>query len=145
MNLMTMLNRGAAAAPKPALNAAARRAIAAARAQWLNAMLVDQIRMWWEIGQRQTEQLQGLIHTLALAAYAGTHQNGGSTETPAVQAILRAIQAVEVCALNGAIMTAEYARQLSGACGHARTIVVHCNDASVLHAAQVMQSKRGNL
>ena len=61
MNLLALLNRGAAHAPKPpAYPPSVVKAAEQARAQWLNALLVDQTRAWMDLGAEQPDVLSGL-------------------------------------------------------------------------------------
>lgn len=135
MNLFTILNRGAAHAPKPPEHTAAVvRAAEATRAQWLNALLVDQTRAWMDLGESQPDVLSGLAVVLTCAGFVHVHDTR-SADTPELRIIRGAISAGTACSANGCRISVEDARAFSAAAHHAEVIIRAGTVAGIIHAA----------
>lgn len=144
MNLMSFLNAGARHAPSDAdrrqaiVNAAAE----ASRAQWLKALLVDELRAWEQIGDRDPELINAMTSMLTLAGFVHVYDTRNA-DTPDLRVIRGAISAAAQCAERGCKVTADDARAFSAACERAQQIINHGSVAAIVHAAQSMRGLVG--
>lgn len=143
MNLLALLNRGAAHAPKPpAYPPSVVKAAEQARAQWLNALLVDQTRAWMDLDAEQPDVLSGLAVVLTCAGFVHVHDTR-STDTPELRIIRGAISAGAACSANGCRIRAEDARAFSAAAHHAAVIIQSGTIAGIIHAAESIRKTIG--
>lgn len=136
MNLMALLNRGAAHAPSDAQRQQARidSVTEETRAKWLNALLVDQTRAWMTIGEHDPGVLEGMAVMLTLAGMAHVY-DVKNTDTPDIRIIRGGISAATQCAAMGGKVTVEDARAFSSAAVRAQVIIQHASAAAIIHAA----------
>jgi hypothetical protein len=132
MNLSAFLARGAAYAP-PSVDPVAV-ACEATRAQWLNALLVDQTRAWMAIGEADEDTLTGMTTMLAIAGMADVFDSR-SADTPALRVIRGAISASDQCKQRGCVVRVEDARAWSAAAERAVGIIQHCTHGAIQSAA----------
>lgn len=147
MNLMTFLNRGAAHAPDPAVAQAAALAKAAetARANWLNALLVDQTRAWMNVGSADRDTINGMTTMLLLAGFAAAYDSG-DIETPDIRVIRGAISAADQCVhQRGGVISAADAQAFTSAAERAVTITRAASVDAILHASTKAQDLLGML
>ncbi len=143
MNLLALLNRGAAHAPKPpAYPPSVVKAAEQARAQWLNALLVDQTRAWMDLGAEQPDVLSGLAVVLTCAGFVHVHDTR-RTDTPELRIIRGAISAGASCSANGCRIRHEDARAFSAAAHHAAVIIQSGTIAGIIHAAESIRKTVG--
>ena len=143
MNLLALLNRGAAHAPKPpAYPPSVVKAAEQARAQWLNALLVDQTRAWMDLGAEQPDVLSGLAVVLTCAGFVHVHDTRRN-DTPQLRIIRGAISAGAACSANGCRIRAEDARAFSAAAHHAAVIIQSGTIAGIIHAAESIRKTVG--
>ena len=143
MNLFDVLNRGAAHAPKPPTHPpSVVKAAEKARAQWLNALLVDQTRAWMDLGAEQPDVLSGLAVVLTCAGFVHVHDTR-RTDTPELRIIRGAISAGTSCSANGCRIRAEDARAFSAAAHHAAVIIQSGTIAGIIHAAESIRKTIG--
>lgn len=143
MNLFTLLNRGADHAPKlPQYTAQQLRAVERTRAQWLNALLVDQTRAWMDLGAEQPDVLSGLAVVLTCAGFVHVHDTRRN-DTPQLRIIRGAISAGASCSANGCRIRAEDARAFSAAAQHAAVIIRAGTVAGIIHAAESIRKTVG--
>ena len=143
MNLLALLNRGAAHAPKPpAYPPSVVKAAEQARAQWLNALLVDQTRAWMDLGAEQPDVLSGLAVVLTCAGFVHVHDTR-RTDTPELRIIRGAISAGASCSVNGCRIRHEDARAFSAAAHHAAVIIQSGTIAGIIHAADSIRKTIG--
>ena len=96
MNLMSFLQRGtkhAPVAPDPVTAAAEK-----TRAIWRNALLVDQLRAWSNIGSSEPGALNGLATLLTLAGFALAYDKPNA-DSPVVRIIRGGLSAARQCAI----------------------------------------------
>ncbi len=143
MNLLALLSRGAAHAPKPpAYPPSVVKAAEQARAQWLNALLVDQTRAWIDLGAEQPDVLSGLAVVLTCAGFVHVHDTR-RTDTPELRIIRGAISAGASCSANGCRIRHEDARAFSAAAHHAAVIIQSGTIAGIIHAAESIRKTVG--
>lgn len=138
MNLFAMIARGAAHAPKPQLPAAVVRAAEASRAQWLNALLVDETRAWMDLGEAQREVLSGLVTLLTLAGFLLVHDTRDA-DSADLRVIRGGISTADGCGQAGNVIREADARALSAAVGRARSVIMAGTVPGIIHAAQEMR------
>lgn len=141
MNLFTLLNRGAALAPKPKPPTAQVRAAEKARAEWCNGLLVDATRAWLDVGEAQPHVLNGLAILLSLAGFVHAHESG--ERTPEFDSIQKAMAAAKRCALSGDIVTADEAHAFGEAAQHAQAIIRAGSVEAIIHAAVAIRQTAG--
>lgn len=105
-------------------------AVAKARAQWLDALLVDETAAWMSTYQQRPDVLRGLTAVLGLAALAKQHDDGHG-DSAHVRVIRGALSTVEQCGKAGGSLTTETVQALSIAAKHAREVIEHCSDAAI--------------
>lgn len=139
MNLMSFLNAGARHAPSDAerQQRAINEASEASRAQWLNALVVDELRAWEQIGDSDPGLIRAMSSMLTLAGFVHFYDTK-SADTPDLRVIRGAISAAAQCAERGCKVSADDARAFSAACERAAGIVRRGSAAAIVHAAQSM-------
>jgi len=144
VNLMNFLNAGARHAPSDAdrQQAAINEAAEASRAQWLNALLVDELRAWEQIGDRDPAVIYSMSSMLTLAGFVHVYDKRNA-DTPDIRVIRGAISAAEQCTKRGCRVSADDARAFSAACDRAQQIINHGSVAAIVHAAQSMRALVG--
>jgi hypothetical protein len=141
---MNFLNTGARHAPSDAdrQQAAVNEAAEKSRAQWLNALLVDELRAWENIGDRDPEVIYSMSAMLTLAGFVHTHDKRDA-DTPDIRIIRGAISAAAQCAKSGCKVSENDARAFSSACARASEIIRGGSAPAIVHAAQSMRSLVG--
>lgn len=140
MNIFDILNRGAAHAPKPPEHKpAVVRAAETTRKQWLDALQVDQVRAWMDLGQQQVEVLRGLATVLTLAGFAQAHDLR-TEDTPEQRIIRGALSAAAQCGEAGAVISVADAKAFGAACDRAADIIKAASVAAIINAAERMQA-----
>lgn len=135
MNLFALLSRGAAHAPaKPRHTNAQIRAAEAARAMWLDALMVDETRAWLSLGEEQPEVLTAMATMLTLAGFVHAFDSR-SVDTPDLRVIRGAISAATQCAEAGSVLTADNVRAFASACSRAEKIIRAGSVDAIIHAA----------
>lgn len=149
INIHSFVNRGiqhAGADAKKAKERQISEALEGARAQWLNALYIDQTRCWMNLGSKQPDMLGGLLITLTLAAICKTVEDGHE-DSPQVRIIRGAMSAVEQCATKrGSVVTADDARAISSAVDTASALIKVASPdaiaAAVVHLRDLMGSEK---
>lgn len=150
MDLFTFVNHGAAksgahhilARPNAQQRADEKRlkgALAKTRAQWLEALLVDETAAWMSTFEKRPDVLRGLTTVLSLAALAKSHDDG-NLDSPTVRVIRGAVNAVEECGKAGSVLTPLTVQALSSAAKQARTVIEACTDAAIQHACVTLRA-----
>lgn len=144
MNLMAFLNAGARHAPSDAerQQAIINDAAEASRAQWLNALVVDELRAWEYVGDRDPSVIRSMSSMLTLAGFVHTYDKR-SADTPDLRVIRGAISAAAQCAERGCRVSVDDARAFSSACQRAQQIINHGSVPAIIHAAQSMRALVG--
>lgn len=144
MNLFNFLGRGAALAPSDDDRCRARVAAAAEtnRQQWLNALLVDETRVWLSLGERQPDILTGLAVMLTIAGFVDVHASK-NTDTVEQRVMRGAISASIQCSRGGSVVLTEHAQAFSVAVGHAKRIIGSASPGSIVYAAQAIRAAVG--
>lgn len=115
----------------------------AARSQWLNALLVDELRAWEDIGEAQREVLNGLLVTLTIAGLCKAHGDGNE-KSPQVRVIRGGVRVVEDCVTRaGCRVSATSAMGLSSAVNAAREVIRAASIESITSAAVAMRRIAG--
>ena len=144
MNLFNFLGRGAALAPsdtqrrQQAIDHAAEKA----RAQWLNALLVDQTRTWLSLGDQDPEILTGMAAMLTIAGFVHAH-DVKDVEHPDMRVIRGAVSAARQCSAAGSVITVADAQAFSAGCERARVIIEAGSTAAIIYAAQAIRETVG--
>lgn len=141
---MAFLNRGARHAPSDAdrRQAAINDAAEASRAQWLNALVLDELRAWDQIGGRDPGVINSMASMLTLAGFVHVYDKQ-SDDTPDLRVIRGAISAAAQCSERGCKVSADDARAFSAACERAQQIINHASVPAIIHAAQSMRELVG--
>lgn len=144
MNLYSFLNIGAKLAPSDAdrKNAAINTAAEKTRAQWLNALLVDQTRAWMSLGETADEVLTAMSTMLTIAGFASVYDTR-DTDTPDIRIIRGAISAAIQCKQAGSVMQVEHAQAFQSACERATAIVQAASHDAIIHAAKSIRQTIG--
>lgn len=144
MNLMALLNRGAAHAPTDAerRQAIINKAAEETRAKWLNALLVDETRAWMSIGANEPGVIEGMTTMLAIAGFAHVY-DAKSADTPDLRVIRGAISAATQCQAAGGVVGVSDARAFSSAAGRAKAIIQKASVGAIIHAAQTIRETVG--
>lgn len=146
MNLFAVLNRGVdLSGSRRRLQAVEsrrerelREAISRTRAQWKNALLVDQTRAWMAVSSAEREVLTGLVSVLTLAGLARAHDDGHA-DSLTVRLIRGAISAADQCASTAdCVISALDATAFSSAARAAIEAIDSCTDAAIAHAADYL-------
>jgi hypothetical protein len=111
-------------------------AIDKARAQWLNALMVDETRAWMSLGEADRGCLSGLVAVLVLAGMAHT-RDAGTVDTLELRIIRGAISAADQCGRAGSVIDEPTARAFQTACFHA--IISACSREAIAAAAHGLQ------
>lgn len=136
MNLFDVLNKGAGHAPDKRYPTKVQREIAKTRASWQNALLVDQTRAWLDLGEQQSEVLQGLGITLCIASFAVQHMDKGEKSSDAA-AINAGLTLCDDCyRLAGAVLTVDDTIALIDAAAAAGRVFKACSDEAVVYASE---------
>lgn len=117
-------------------------ALERARAQWLNALLVDQTRAWLSLGEEDRGVLTGLCTVLAMAGMVHTYETR-TVETVELRIIRGAISAAEQAGNAGSVITVDTANAFRSACMHAEAILRAASHAAIAHAALAMRRELG--
>lgn len=141
---MAFLNKGAKHAPSDAdrQQAAINDAAEASRAQWLNALLVDELRAWEQIGDRDPGVINSMTSMLTLAGFVHVY-DARNADTPDIRVIRGAVSAAAQCSERGFKVTADDARAFSSACERDQQIINHASVSAIVHAAQSMRELVG--
>lgn len=141
---MAFLNKGAKHAPSDAdrRQAAIDKAAEASRAQWLNALLVDELRAWEQVGDRDPGVIRSMSSMLTLAGFVHVFDTMNA-DTPDIRIIRGAISAAAQCAERGGKVSLNDARAFSAACERATAIVRSGSVPAIVHAAQSMRELVG--
>lgn len=132
MNLTAFLNRGI----KRTGGTEADKAAEAARQQWLNKLMADETRAWWNVGEADASAIRGLLVLLTLVGLAHAHDK--RAETPATRVMRGACSALEQSIKSGNVITVDTARAISSACHHAREVLQSVSVRGIQHAAVYM-------
>lgn len=136
MNLFAFINRGAAHAPSDAQRqqAAVDAALEASRAQWLNALLVDETRAWLEAGTASRDVLNGMATMLTIAGFVHVF-DARRVDSADLRVLRGAISAATAAAQSGDVITAADARAFSSAAARAKAIITAGSLPAIQHAA----------
>lgn len=141
MNLFAFLNRGARHADiladraSQAHQLAIEQAAESSRAQWLNALLVDQTRAWMSVGEADLDVLTGLSIMLTIAGFCSMHDTKDA-ESPDLRVLRGAISAVTQCAASSGVVSVADARAFTSACTRASAIIEAASVGAIVHAAR---------
>lgn len=141
---MAFLNSGAKHAPSDAdrRQAIINDAAEASRAQWLQALLTDELRAWEQIGASDPAVINAMTSMLTLAGFVHVYDTRDA-DTPDVRVIRGAVSAAAQCSERGFKVTADDARAFSSACERAIRIVRSASVPAIIHAAQSMRELVG--
>lgn len=152
MNLFAFIDRGVAqsgvsqrikkqAAQRQTQEAARLAAVVQkTRNQWLNAILVDQIRGWSDLGEKQSEIVLGMCITLTMAGMCEVFDKKRD-DMPSVRVIRGALSAAAQCKESrDYVLTADDLRAFGAAAAMAKEILERCSDAAICHASQYMHN-----
>lgn len=144
MNLTAFLNRGARHAPTDAERAqtAINKAAEDSRKQWLDSILVDQIRAWDTVGRHEPGVLEAMATMLTLAGFVHVY-DAKSDDTPDLRVIRGGISAATQCAKAGGVVTADDARAFSSACTRASDAIKAGSVPAIIHAATSIRAAVG--
>ena len=144
MNLFKFLNRGAAHAPSEAerRQAAIAKSAEYARDRWLDALLTDQTRAWWSIGEQDKQVLSGTVVMLTIAGFCEVFDTK-SAETVDLRVLRGGISAATQCGAAGSVITVPLAQAISSACLRAEAIIRRATVPGILHAAQTIRATVG--
>lgn len=144
MNLTAFLNRGARHAPTDAerAQAAINKAAEQSRERWLDAIMLDQIRAWDNVGRHEPGVLEGMATMLTLAGFVHVY-DVKSNDTPDLRIIRGAISAATQCAKAGGVVSVDDARAFSSACARASDAIKAGSVAAILHAATSIRAAVG--
>lgn len=144
MNLSAFLNLGARHAPTDAERAQAgiTKAAEDSRKQWLDSIMVDQIRAWDTVGTHEPGVLEGMATMLTLAGFVHVY-DAKSDDTPDLRIIRGAISAATQCAKAGGVVTVEDARAFSSACTRATDAIKAASVPAIIHAATSIRAAVG--
>lgn len=145
MNLFSLINKGVASSGAAAILSRPKaperqlaRSLTQTRAQWRNALLVDETAAWMSTYQQDERVLTGLVTVLTLCAMAREHDDGHS-ESAEVRVIRGAISAATQAAGQRFLITPDTVKAMSVAATRARQIVDTCSDAGIAQACRDMQ------
>lgn len=141
---MSFLNAGARHAPSDAerQQRAINEAAEASRAQWLNALVVDELRAWEQIGDRDPGVIRSMSSMLTIAGFVHVYDTKDA-DTPDLRVIRGAISAAAQCSERGCKVTVDDARAFSAAIERAQQIVNNASVGAIIHAAQSMRALVG--
>lgn len=144
MNLFALLNRGAAHAPTESHRkaSAVTQAAEATRERWLDALMVDELRAWDNVGASEPGVVEGMITMLAIASFAHVY-DAKSARTPELSVIRGAISAAAQCSQAGGVIGTNDARAFSAAATRARAIIKAASVGAIVHAAQSIRQTVG--
>lgn len=139
MNIFSLMNRGIANSGLEARKQEAfSREMEAARAKWLDSLMVDETRAWMSIGEQSREILQGLSVLLVLAGLCQATDKM-HVNTVENRVIRGAISSAQQCAREGCRITAQHAQAFSSAAAMARKIFETCSHTAMAQAATYLE------
>lgn len=144
MNLMSFLNRGASHAPTDAerAQAAIKKAAEESREKWLDAIMLDQIRAWDNVGRHEPGVLEGMATMLTMGGFVHVF-DARNDDTPDMRVIRGGISAAIQCAKAGGVVSADDARAFSSACARASEAIKAGSVPAIIHAATSIRTAVG--
>jgi len=110
----------------------------ASRKQWLDALLIDELRAWESVGESDRAALDGLLVVLTMAGLCRAHADGHE-QSREVRIIRGGVRIIEDCVGKGCKIARVDAQGLSAAVDTARGVVVAASAQAIGHAAVAMR------
>lgn len=150
MNLYSLLKRGPhgtailRARENDARMSEITKAAEASRAQWLDALLVDQTRTWMNIGEIDRDALANNTIMLTIAGFCHVYDGRqAAIESVDMRIIRGAISAATQACAAGGVLTVADAQAFNAAATRAATIVQNASVAAIVHAAEAIRRTVG--
>lgn len=105
-----------------------------ARALWIHALQVDEMRAWANLGEEQHKTLSALSILLTIAGFCHVY-DGGTVDTPELRTIRGAISTVDTCNKAGGVIDSVDIVTFQVACSRAKDVIRKASVGAILHAA----------